>query len=509
MAYCGIMRIEKRKSGAIGGICAENTRTEEDRDKKHFDKSDVDWDRTSSNLDMTISRDENGELQVEFSPHKSHGHWVKEYNQQMKDAKSQGMRIRKDSNAMIDGFYGASHDFWSDKLTVQQTDDEKKVILSDAGKEYFADCLKEHVRLYCQGDPTRVHGAVIHLDEAEPHLHCNSDCLYEDEKGLHWSADKICGNKVAFQSRQDRFYEDVTKDWGLDRADDRNMDREGNIVRSADVKKHLTVQEYKEQKTEERTREMQKEQRGLIRKNQKLEQEIENNHYNAKLARNEALEAQNASEDIKTDIYTSLGRERPYGASDSLPDLVEELKEKTTASIGAKAEADRAKEKAEKEAETAKQKAEEQKEAIRKQNNNMTLVQRFNAWIKKGMQKYKESKMHKGMYLVPKEDLQEMLYSQAQEKTWAERRKADKAERTAEKKKLSEWRDNLTDREQELRKKETDYQMFGRFEPAKQKLDRLREKFPEEMKAIEEADRASMPQRQQTRSWEIEEDISR
>lgn len=211
MAMCGVMRIEKRGRGAIYGLQIEANRTRADHDKgRDFSRSDIDWDETENNIHLVQT-----------------DNWQKEITRQIHAA---GLRERKNSTVLLDGLYTASPGFFDGKTRGQI-------------EAYFKGCLDFHVREYCAGDPSRVINAVIHLDEKTPHMQVASVPIIEDEKGLHLSAKIICGGRQDFRLHQDHFFEQVTREWGLER---------GEVKDQAEIKAHTTKREWQIATQEER-----------------------------------------------------------------------------------------------------------------------------------------------------------------------------------------------------------------------------------------------------------------
>ena len=178
----GIMRTEKRKQQSVKGIQGENNRTEADRGK--FPNSDIDYNRTHENKWLVKSDD-----------------WLQTIN---KELHKHGIdKHRKDAVVMLDTFYTASPEFFKDKT--------KEEI-----EKYFNDCLEFHKKEY--GD--HVINAVIHYDETTPHMHVTSVPLVELEKDKYkLSAKEIMGGRGKYVQRQDRFYKEVTKEYGLERGE--------------------------------------------------------------------------------------------------------------------------------------------------------------------------------------------------------------------------------------------------------------------------------------------------
>ena len=232
MSYC-IMRVEKRKRPALYGLQIEANRTADDHEKgRDFAASDIQWDLTPFN--MFLVKSEN---------------WNKAVTAALKEAEVQE---RKNSVLVLDGFYGASPDWFKDKSL-------------DEIVSYFKDCLAFHEKTY-----GKVINAVIHFDEATPHLAVCSPALLQDEDGrTRLSAKDIMGGRADYRRRQDEFFEQVGKPRGMER---------GEIHDPEETRKHLTVQEYKNKQLEEenlqlrkQSSELQKECKLLLIKNQQLQ----------------------------------------------------------------------------------------------------------------------------------------------------------------------------------------------------------------------------------------------
>lgn len=217
MAFCGVMRVEKRKINAMSGLEAEANRTE--KDEGRFPNSDVDWELTSDNI---------------F--YKKTDGWREEFKRQ---AEKTGVKTRSDSITMLDGLYTASPEFFEGKS-------------HDQILEYFDQCLDFHIKHYCGGDNERLINAVIHLDEKTPHLQVASiPIIYDKEKDLYrLTAKTIMGNRKAYQDRQEAFYNEVTKQWGLER---------GEVTKDpVRAKKHLHKREWQLQEAEKQLKEINK-----------------------------------------------------------------------------------------------------------------------------------------------------------------------------------------------------------------------------------------------------------
>ena len=233
MSYC-IMRVEKRKRTALYGLQIEANRTTADHEKgRDYAASDIQWALTDFN--MFLVKSEN---------------WGKAVTAALKEAEVQE---RKNSVVVLDGFYGASPEWFKDKSL-----DE---IIS-----YFKDCLAFHEQTY-----GKVINAVIHFDEATPHLAvCSPAVIYGEDGKNRLSAKDIMGGRADYRRRQDEFYERVGKPRGMDR---------GEVHDPEHTREHLSVQAYKKEKLEEenlqlrqRSAELQSECKALLLRNQQLQE---------------------------------------------------------------------------------------------------------------------------------------------------------------------------------------------------------------------------------------------
>ncbi len=224
MSY-GIMRVEKRKRSALYGLQLEANRTAADHEQgRDFAASDIQWDLTPFN--MFLVKAEN---------------WGKAVTAAFEEAQVQE---RKNSVVVLDGFYGASPEWFLDKTMEEIVD-------------YFRECLAFHEKYY-----GKVINAVIHFDEKTPHLTCQSLPLIQSEDGqTRLSARDIMGNRADYRKRQDLFYEEVGKSRGLER---------GEIHDPEHIRKHLSVQEFKKEQLEAENQQLRKESKVLMVKNARL-----------------------------------------------------------------------------------------------------------------------------------------------------------------------------------------------------------------------------------------------
>lgn len=206
---CGIMRVEKRKIWDVTGIEMEANRTKETAIK--FKNSDIDISKTDSNLFFK----------------KRYG-WRKAIDELLK---VNNLKRRKDSVVLLDGLYTASPDFFKNKTEYEI-------------QNYFKDCLNFHVNTYCGGDKELLVNAVIHLDETTPHMQVASVPITKDLDGkAHLSAKLIMGNKKDYRDRQNAFYLNITKEYGLDRGEIKKNPKE--------IKKHVHKRQWELKQAEE------------------------------------------------------------------------------------------------------------------------------------------------------------------------------------------------------------------------------------------------------------------
>ena len=191
----GIMRCEKRKMSAVGGLEAEANREH----KIDLPASDIDWDKTHDNVYFVRSADWRETICRTLQEH--------------------GItRWRKDAVVMIDSLYTASPEFF-------QTMEQPQIF------DYFRDCLSFHEQHY-----GHIINAVVHLDETTPHMAVASIPIVQRGERYALSAKELMGNRSDYRARQDAFWEEVTEKYGLER---------GEPSDPVERREHLSVQEYK------------------------------------------------------------------------------------------------------------------------------------------------------------------------------------------------------------------------------------------------------------------------
>lgn len=185
--YC-IMRTEKRKRTDLGGIQKENTRTAQNYNNKVNPGMDI--------FNVTLKESDN---------------WLQDIDSEIKAA---GAKTRANSVLALDTLYTASPKFFQGKT-------------NEENDKFFRDCLKFHESHF-----GHIISAVIHYDETTPHLHIISVPLTKDGR---LSARDVIGNKSKMSKTQDSFFEQVGRDYGLER---------GSHMDGQEKKQHISAQEH-------------------------------------------------------------------------------------------------------------------------------------------------------------------------------------------------------------------------------------------------------------------------
>lgn len=185
--FC-IMRTEKRKRTDLGGIQKENTRTATEYNNRVIPGMDI--------FNITLKESNN---------------WLRDIDNEIKTA---GAKPRSNSVLAIDTLYTASSEFFQGKT-------------NEENDKFFRDCLKFHERHF-----GHIISAVVHYDETTPHLHVISVPLTQDGR---LSARDVIGNKARMSKTQDEFFEQVGRDYGLER---------GTRSDGQEKRKHISAQEH-------------------------------------------------------------------------------------------------------------------------------------------------------------------------------------------------------------------------------------------------------------------------
>lgn len=187
MAVYGIIRANKVKMANIGlGL------------QEHHQRSDKDGYYNNPDIDLSKSAD-NVELIHSDNFRKSVNQKIQEYGITRK--------IRNDAIGLIDGLAAVSGEFFKDK-----------------SREQIIEYYKGMIPLIEKEFGTII-SAVIHFDEMRfniqnIHMHFATVPIIQNENGSYrLSAKKLMGNQKDYIARQDRFYEQYFKQFGLERGE--------------------------------------------------------------------------------------------------------------------------------------------------------------------------------------------------------------------------------------------------------------------------------------------------
>lgn len=192
--FC-VMNIQKRKRNDITGIQKEATRTATDYNNRVQPGMNI------FNVNLIQSNNWMQDIQAEID--------------------RVGAKTRSNSVIALDTIYTASPDFFKGRNNAEND-------------MFFEDCLKFHQKRF-----GHIISAVIHYDETTPHLHVLSVPLTNDNR---LSARDVIGNRAKMSQMQTAFYEQVGRDYGLER---------GIHMDGQEKKKHITAQEHRLQQIKE------------------------------------------------------------------------------------------------------------------------------------------------------------------------------------------------------------------------------------------------------------------
>lgn len=185
--FC-VMNIQKRKRTDISGIQKEATRTATEYNNQVKPGMNI------FNVNLIQSNN-----------------WMQDIQAEIDRA---GAKTRSNSVIALDAIYTASGEFFKGKS-------------NEECNQYFRDCLEFHQRKF-----GHVISAVIHYDETTPHMHILSVPLTQDGR---LSAREIVGNRTKMSQMQTAFYEQIGRDYGLER---------GVHMDGQEKKEHISAQEH-------------------------------------------------------------------------------------------------------------------------------------------------------------------------------------------------------------------------------------------------------------------------
>ena len=249
--FC-VMNIQKRKKTDIGGIQKEATRTATEYNNRVMPGMDI------FNVNLIQSNN-----------------WLQDIQQEIDKA---GAHTRSNSVVALDTIYTASPDFFKGRNNAEND-------------MFFEDCLKFHQKRF-----GHIISAVIHYDETTPHLHILSVPLTQDGR---LSAREIVGNRTKMSQMQTAFYEQVGRDYGLER---------GIHMDGQEKRQHISAQEH--------------ELREIRQKIARGQEELEAIEHSKESARTRAQTARQTATELQKEVE-QLQADRKWN-HDSLKMLVEE-----------------------------------------------------------------------------------------------------------------------------------------------------------------------------------------
>jgi hypothetical protein len=177
MANYAIMRMEKRKLASVGRIGKHNERLK----KEYKSNPDIDSDRTPNNYHIIVPK----------APYR---------NAVLERIEEVGAKRRKDSVVLQDCFIGASPDWIKAKSREEQ-------------EAYFRHAVAFYEK---QIGKENIISAVVHMDEATPHMHL---CFVPITSKGKLSSKDIIGGPAGLRKWQDDFYEHMAQRYpNLDRG---------------------------------------------------------------------------------------------------------------------------------------------------------------------------------------------------------------------------------------------------------------------------------------------------
>lgn len=191
----GICRVKKIKAAAVSAMQYHN-----DRLPGEHSNPDIDLARSGENREYI-----------------DHGDYKVEVGNRIEEGRKSSRKVRKDAVVLVEGLITASPEFFEGK---------------DAGEvdRWARDCLGFVESEF--GAANLVH-FTLHLDETTPHIHFGAVPLKDGS--LSWK--KFFPSKIAMSKFQDRFYEQVSRKWGLERGEKRQPGQK--------TRRHKDVSEFK------------------------------------------------------------------------------------------------------------------------------------------------------------------------------------------------------------------------------------------------------------------------
>lgn len=224
MSY-GIIRVQKFKSSAVTGIQIHDKR---EKEKSH---TNADIDHSKSNLNYSLIETDERPFQTQIKE--------KIDNLHLKKA------VRKDAVVMCQILITSDKSFF-DNITPEQE------------KKFFQDSL-EFVKNRYGAD--NIISAEVHKDEKTPHLHINLVPIKDNKLSA-----KSLFDKPFLYKLQDDFYNEVSKEYGLERGGQEERQR------------HKTMQELKKETLEKEQERLDQLEQDIKKRQEKVEQMNINNY---------------------------------------------------------------------------------------------------------------------------------------------------------------------------------------------------------------------------------------
>ena len=176
MGY-GIIRVQKVKSAAVGSMQYHN-----DRLPGEHDNPDIDPSRTRENVEYI-----------------GHGSYRAEVKKRIDSYRESTRKVRKDAVVLVEGVVTASPEFFEGKSK------EECLAFFDDAFDFVRDEF---------GEENLIH-YTVHFDETTAHAHFGATPIKDGQ--LSWK--KFFDGRSALTGFQDRFYNEVSKWYGLERGE--------------------------------------------------------------------------------------------------------------------------------------------------------------------------------------------------------------------------------------------------------------------------------------------------
>ena len=218
----GICRVQKIGAPKdIAGIQIHNR-----REREHSNTNpDIDRTRSAQNYTMSVKASDYYRVGLAFQTHNGIQGSEKPYNALIDERIKQGYTgkkaVRKDAVRCCEVLFTASGDFFEQHP--EQTKKFFRACLAFAAKRFGVD---------------NIIAATVHMDEDTPHMHLDFVPLTADGR---LSAKSVLGGRKDMQQLQDDFFEQVGKQFGLERGSRADLDAD----EAEQPRKHLTTRQLK------------------------------------------------------------------------------------------------------------------------------------------------------------------------------------------------------------------------------------------------------------------------